>query len=84
MDRMRDTVGQELSRFDVRRLATRQKARLLVLHDRADLEVPFHHGAGIAGAWPGARLDELRGLGHRRVLKDPDVIYRATTFVTSR
>ena len=47
---------------------------LLAVHDREDREVPFTDGAAIAAAWPGARLLETSGLGHRRVLRDPAVV----------
>ncbi len=53
----------------------------LVIHDRHDKEVRWEDGAAIAGAWPGARLLTTEGLGHRRILKDPDVIRRTVAFV---
>jgi pimeloyl-ACP methyl ester carboxylesterase len=54
---------------------------LLVVHDRDDHEVPFTDGAAIAAAWPGARLLETGGLGHRRVLRDPAVVASVAGFV---
>ncbi|MEP6733688.1 MAG: alpha/beta hydrolase [bacterium] len=45
----------------------------VVLHDRDDRQVPFADGAAVAAAWPGARLVELNGLGHRRVLDSTKV-----------
>jgi pimeloyl-ACP methyl ester carboxylesterase len=55
---------------------------LLVVHDRHDAEVPLSDGAAIAGAWPGGRLLETAGLGHNRVLRDPEVIAQAVAFVS--
>ena len=46
-----------------------------------DPEVPFQSGAAIAAAWPGARLVETSGLGHNRVLRDPDSIARVVDFL---
>jgi pimeloyl-ACP methyl ester carboxylesterase len=63
------------------RLAPAQRAKLLVLHDPTDREVPFEHGRAIAEAWPGARLVPLAGVGHRRMLRERDVIRRAVQFV---
>jgi pimeloyl-ACP methyl ester carboxylesterase len=54
---------------------------LLVVHDRDDREVPWADGAAIAAAWPGARLLETSGLGHRRVLRDPVVVAAVARFV---
>src|SRR5258708_21621269 len=77
-------VGGDLGAVDLRRLAPSMRSRLLVLHDRYDREVPFAHGADIAKAWPEARLDALSGLGHRRLLRDPEVIAATTAFIQGR
>jgi len=53
----------------------------LIIHDRDDREVPFHDGERLAARWPGATLVETRGLGHRRILKDEEVIRRTVTFL---
>ena len=52
----------------------RRTDELLVVHDRADREVPFAHGEALAAIWPNATLREARELGHRRILRDPDII----------
>ena len=54
---------------------------LLVVHDRDDREVRSADGAAIAAAWPGARLLETEGLGHRRVLRDPAVVASVAAFL---
>lgn len=59
------------------RLAPRQEAQLLVIHDRGDKEVPFEDGVELTAAWPKAQLVETTGLGHMRILKDAGVIERA-------
>jgi pimeloyl-ACP methyl ester carboxylesterase len=53
----------------------------LVVHDAADREVRPEHGRAVADAWPGARLLQTEGLGHRRLLRDPAVIDEAVRFV---
>jgi serine aminopeptidase S33 family len=53
----------------------------LVIHDAADKEVPFGLGARVAGAWPDARFQGTHGLGHRRILRDPEVIHSAVAFL---
>jgi pimeloyl-ACP methyl ester carboxylesterase len=55
---------------------------LLLLHDPADPEVPFEQSKRLAQAWPGSRLELLRGMGHRRMLRAPAVIDRVIAFIT--
>lgn len=70
--------------LDVRRLATRLKARALVIHDRDDRVVPWTQGAQVASHWPGARLLSTDGLGHRRILEDDFVTRAAEDFISGR
>jgi pimeloyl-ACP methyl ester carboxylesterase len=74
----------DLDALDLRRRASSLAAPVLILHDPADREVPFAHGADIAAAWPGARLTPLTGLGHNRPLADPATIARAVDFIAAR
>src|SRR3712207_7030695 len=53
----------------------------LVVHDRDDAYTPVADGAAIAAAWPDARLRVTSGLGHRRILRDPEVVAEAVEFV---
>ena len=54
----------------------------LVVHDRDDVFTPVTDGAAIAAAWSSARLRVTSGLGHRRLLRDPDVVAEVVDFVT--
>jgi pimeloyl-ACP methyl ester carboxylesterase len=62
-------------------MAVDQAVPLLVIHDHDDRDVPFEHGAAVAASWPGARLVETTGLGHRRILRDAGVVAQAVSFV---
>jgi pimeloyl-ACP methyl ester carboxylesterase len=62
-------------------LARELASPLLVIHDEDDEDVPWSDGALVASVWPGARLLTTRGLGHRQVLKHPDVLRAATDFL---
>jgi pimeloyl-ACP methyl ester carboxylesterase len=53
----------------------------LVVHDRDDAFTPITDGAAIAAAWPSARMRVTAGLGHRRLLRDPDVVSEVVDFV---
>ncbi len=59
-------------------------ARALVVHDVDDVEVPFGRGHAVASAWPGATLLPTQGLGHRRILRDTDVVAAAAVDFISK
>ena len=82
--RIEERVGQPWSAFDVAALAPALATPLLVIHDRGDAEVPWQHGKVIAHAWRGASMLMTDGLGHRRILRDPDVVAAAVAFVAAR
>ncbi len=69
--------------LDVPGLAPFLRSDLLVVHDRDDLEIPWTDGASIARAWPGAKLLTTSGLGHTRIVHDPDVVARSVAFLTA-
>ncbi len=69
-------LGPVLNRLDARaRVAT------LIVHDEDDLEVPFVRGEALAAAWPGAQLHITSGLGHRKILRAPEVVDTVVEFV---
>jgi pimeloyl-ACP methyl ester carboxylesterase len=70
--------------LDVPAMARGLAAPLLVFHDRDDRVVPWSDGAAIAAAWPGAELVSTVGLGHRDVVREPEVVARAVGFITGR
>ena len=41
-------------------------------------------GAAVAASWLGAELVTTRGLGHRRILRDPAVVLRVAEFLEAR
>jgi pimeloyl-ACP methyl ester carboxylesterase len=53
----------------------------LIVHDVQDADVPYGHGEEIARAWPGAELFTTTGLGHRAILRNPEVIRRIVIFL---
>ncbi len=54
----------------------------LVVHDLDDPDVPWQDGETLSSAWPGAEFMSTTGLGHRAILRDPEVIRRVVEFVT--
>lgn len=63
-------------------LARTMSAPALIVHDRNDEDVPYAHGEEIADAWPGAELLATSGLGHRSLVRDPEVIRRTIAFLS--
>jgi hypothetical protein len=82
--RLEARVGAPPEAFDLPRFAPDLSLAALVVHDQEDAEVRWAEGAAIAAAWPGAELVTTRGLGHRRILRDPMVVARVTAFLTAR
>lgn len=75
-------VGLPLDAFDVPRMAREVVTPPLeVIHDRDDHEISWSDGASIAASWPEATLVSTRGLGHRRILRDPFVVEEVVAFL---
>jgi pimeloyl-ACP methyl ester carboxylesterase len=55
----------------------------LIFHDRGDRDIPFSQAERIDDAWPAARLIATDGLGHRRILRNQEVIDTCVEFIRS-
>ncbi len=62
-------------------LAPQIDTPLLIVHDEKDSDVPFAEGQRLADAWQGSTLHRTQGLGHTRILRDPDVVQRVVGFI---
>jgi pimeloyl-ACP methyl ester carboxylesterase len=82
--RLERRVGRPVSAFDVTEIARPLRTPLLVVHDRGDAEIPWQHGRVVTRAWRNAELLLTDGLGHRRILRDPDVVATAVAFIAAR
>ena len=45
-----------------------------IIHDPADLDVPYAHATELSAAWRNSTLLPRPGLGHRKILRDPETI----------
>ncbi len=72
-DQMVAFTGFEPAELDIQSMVQRLSLPGLIVHDREDREVPFEDSEAVANGWAGARLIATEGLGHRRILKDPEV-----------
>ncbi len=59
------------------------RTELLVIHDRADREVPFRDAEQIA-AWASAQLIATEGLGHRRILQTSSIVDAVRSFISAK
>jgi pimeloyl-ACP methyl ester carboxylesterase len=74
--------GYRWTDFNVPRVAApHMTAPLLVFHDEEDPEVPKADGEAIVHRWSGAELVTTRGLGHKRIVHDAEVVRRGTEFL---
>ena len=78
-DRMEARVGIPAESLDVAEFSVQLPT--LIVHSRDDRDVPFAEAEAIAGAWPRAELLALDGLGHRRILRDPEVLAAVVGFL---
>lgn len=74
-------LGVRFADLDAVKMAPALRSQALIIHDLQDRDVPHSRGAELAAAWPQARLQTTNGLGHRRILKDRDVVADATAFL---
>jgi pimeloyl-ACP methyl ester carboxylesterase len=70
-------------RFDATSRPADVPMPILVVHDEGDTTVPLNQARRLKAAY-GDRLDLMitRGLGHRRILRDPAVLDRVTAFLS--
>jgi pimeloyl-ACP methyl ester carboxylesterase len=69
------------SDVDVAQLAVSLTTPALVIHARDDREVPFSDSERLTARWRSARLVEVHGAGHRRILRDAMTIAETVAFL---
>ena len=79
--RIERRLGMSFDEASMLRFAPMMSVPVLVMHDPQDPEVPFKHGKRIAEAWPGARFEPLKEMGHRRMLRDVNTINAVIAFI---
>ena len=81
--KMESRTGLAPEALDIDQLAAGLDRPLLVVHDHDDAVIPFADAVRIARATR-AELHETRGLGHRDVLRDAQVLDRIVGFLEAR
>jgi pimeloyl-ACP methyl ester carboxylesterase len=67
--------------LNISKIGVQIQSEILIVHDKNDKEVRFHAAEELHQAWPKSQLLATTGLGHRRVLRDPQVIQRVKLFI---
>lgn len=71
----------DIDRLDVSVMARNLRQPALLIHSIEDQVTSVETTRQIAANWTGSRMIEVKGLGHRRILRDPAVIEAVVDFV---
>ncbi len=83
-ERFERRFGHRWAEFELPQSVARVRAAALVIHDAYDDDVSVASGLALARAWRGAKFVRTLGLGHRRILRDPQVVTDAVDFIADR
>ncbi len=73
--------GVPMNSFSASSAAKNVKIPALIIHDQDDEEVPVSSSKNIASHLAGSKLMITKGLGHRKILGDKEVIDRTVEFI---
>ena len=74
-------TGRAMDAMAIHRVAPHLAQPALVIHDLVDTDVPWEEGERYARFWPDARLLSVQGLGHHKIVNDPDVLAAGRAFL---
>lgn len=83
-ERFEQRLGRRWKEFELPGSVAKVAAPALVIHDEGDRDVAFENGLALARAWRDARMVRTRGLGHRAVLREAEVVQDALDFIADR
>lgn len=82
--RLEQKIGRKWQEFELPGALDQLQQKALVIHDEHDAEVSIDDGLAVARAWPDARFMCTQGLGHRKILRDREVIAATVDFLADR
>lgn len=71
------------SDYSLATAAPKMRTPLLIVHDTEDEDTLWSGGAKLATLWPDAQMMTTTGLGHRRILRDENVVRSAAAFIAA-
>jgi pimeloyl-ACP methyl ester carboxylesterase len=75
-------LGIDITQLDIRTNAATLDVPLLIVHSTDDRVCASSNATKIAAVWKKSSVELREGLGHARILRDPDVVARIVAFVT--
>jgi pimeloyl-ACP methyl ester carboxylesterase len=82
IDRTERRLGVRMSYFDIAAIVDELATPpLLIVHDRHDQETSWQASRNLMSSWPETQLLTTTGLGHNRILADPQVVASAVDFL---
>ena len=82
IDYLKATYDEDFEQFSTTRLAEKMTIPALIIHDEDDQDVSVKQAHQNHKAWKNSEYLETKGLGHRLILSDDDVIKRIVAFLT--
>jgi len=77
--------GQDVwDKLSVDKRVNNLKIPALLFHDCNDREIPLEESIAINQSWSGSQLITTSRLGHRRILRDKEVIRQAVNFIADK
>ena len=88
-DELRKNIMEQFKSYDWSIFSPRSLGKVLgaqsdaalVIHDAGDTEVPLAESAELVDCTGNARLLTTNGAGHRRILRNPEVIEEVVSFI---
>lgn len=81
IENLKTTHGEDFDGYSAVELAKTNDIPTLVFHDTDDHDTPVELGRAVGEAMAHGRYIETTGLGHRRILRDPEVLKNVITFI---
>ena len=81
--RFKENRNLDIFELSVDSFAKELKMPFLVIHDKGDRDVPYDQGEGYANSLPNVEFVTTTGLGHRRILRDPEIINKIVQFISA-
>ena len=82
--RIEQKIGVNWQEFEMPGAVEGLTAKALIIHDQGDKDVRIENGLTVARSWPDARFKRTYGLGHRKILRNRDVIAATVDFLADR
>lgn len=80
---LKTTYSEDFEQYSTLRLAENCQLPTLVIHDENDLDVAINQAQDVADVLKNGGFIKTQGLGHRRILSDPQVIQQLIEFATN-